>query len=892
MDIKLKSSDAGNPATGGGDYAGTGNGGGEDVMKGEGGREEDRRPGAGIKTGLLAAALLTVLSALIFLAMYPVFRRNAQVFRQDGLQDENFLTRLNVSNYVFYKDIVEKVEQNAYSYSDLYVDMAVTGEYGSAGEYVEGRDWGTEASENYVNEDIDSFMGNIREQINSNLHESQGNVLAETAQLMDYCVIDNKTGELIKNTERGIEAIAGWGDTWGDGGNAGIGNSGETGVLAGDRNSGETGIYAGSGNRGEAGISAGIGNSGETGISAGTGNRGEAGISSGSGAGGRTAAEQVKEGYAYYVMLSFDSVGNLDKVSVKDENSDELLKKVQNVMKNKLTEQWVKNNSSCYYGLEGTVSGYSSADSCVKTVHYRLGTPHDVTFIYAMTEGQKQTMMESGFFNSGWNEWYVYYQSGVQEVFSLMLTAMALVLFVLMRFRWYGLHRPKAAAVPLEIGIMAVPVWFAGFGEWLVWLVEQACTGKMAEMYAGNLSFVPADYYKMLTFLINFVILVLLFGGWAYIVNSFGGVWVLGVKGYLQERSIAVKLAGRVWGQIRKRYDQFKHEVLHVDLGKAANNTVRKVVLVNFLLVGVMCSMWVFGWTALVLYSFVLYFVLKKYVNLIQMQYRKMLEATNSIAEGNLHTVFDEDLGIFESYKEELYRIQEGFRRAVDEEVKSQRLKTELITNVSHDLKTPLTAITTYIDLLKEENITKGQREEYLKVLEKKSLRLKTLIEDLFEVSKANSRNVTVNLVDVDICNLMRQVYLEYEDQVEEANLVFRFRMPQEKVVLKLDSQKTYRIFENLYTNIIKYAMTGTRVYVDLAQGEKGVRIELKNMSAMELHVEPAELTERFVRGDSSRNTEGSGLGLAIAKSFVEIQGGKMDVMVDGDLFKVILYLA
>ena len=174
-------------------------------------------------------------------------------------------------------------------------------------------------------------------------------------------------------------------------------------------------------------------------------------------------------------------------------------------------------------------------------------------------------------------------------------------------------------------------------------------------------------------------------------------------------------------------------------------------------------------------------------------------------------------------------------------------------------------------------------------MLEKKSLLLKRLIEDLFEVSKANSRNVTVNLVDVDIVNLIRQVYLEYEDKVEDANLIVRFRMPEAKVILKLDSEKTYRIFENLYSNIIKYAMTGTRVYVDLEKKDGFVIIGLRNMSAAELHVVPEELTERFVRGDSSRNTEGSGLGLAIAKSFTEIQGGKMEVVVDGDLFKIIL---
>ena len=179
---------------------------------------------------------------------------------------------------------------------------------------------------------------------------------------------------------------------------------------------------------------------------------------------------------------------------------------------------------------------------------------------------------------------------------------------------------------------------------------------------------------------------------------------------------------------------------------------------------------------------------------------------------------------------------------------------------------------------------TFGLREEELIGID-----LKRLIEDLFEVSKASSRNVTVNLMEVDICNLMRQVYLEYEDKIEDANLIFRFRMPEEKVVLRLDSEKTYRIFENLYSNIIKYAMPGSRVYVDLDNQDKRVVIGLRNMSAVELRVHPEELTERFVRGDSSRNTEGSGLGLAIAKSFTEIQGGKMEIVVDGDLFKIVL---
>ena len=214
-------------------------------------------------------------------------------------------------------------------------------------------------------------------------------------------------------------------------------------------------------------------------------------------------------------------------------------------------------------------------------------------------------------------------------------------------------------------------------------------------------------------------------------------------------------------------------------------------------------------------------------------------------------------------------------------------MKTELITNVSHELKTPLTAITTYVELLEDESISPQQRKEYLLVLKKKSQRLKFLIEDLFEVSKASSGNIILNPVDVDICNLMRQVYLEYEDRVEEAELIFRFHLPEEKVILKLDSQKTYRVFENLYINIIKYAMPHTRVYVSAEKTQTGIHIEMKNMSATELDIAPEELTERFVRGDSSRNTEGSGLGLAIARSFVELQGGRLKVEIDGDLFKV-----
>ena len=216
-------------------------------------------------------------------------------------------------------------------------------------------------------------------------------------------------------------------------------------------------------------------------------------------------------------------------------------------------------------------------------------------------------------------------------------------------------------------------------------------------------------------------------------------------------------------------------------------------------------------------------------------------------------------------------------------------MKTYLISNVSHDLKTPLTAITTYVELLKKPDITPEERADYIDTLERKAFRLKVLIEDLFEVSKAQSANVSLDLMEVDLVNLIRQVAVEHREKLAEEGLELRWKVPEGKVSLELDAQKTYRVFENLFVNLEKYAMPNSRVYVEIAETDDEVRTVIKNMSATELNVAPEELTERFVRGDASRNTEGSGLGLAIARSFTELQKGTFAVDVDGDLFKVTL---
>lgn len=279
------------------------------------------------------------------------------------------------------------------------------------------------------------------------------------------------------------------------------------------------------------------------------------------------------------------------------------------------------------------------------------------------------------------------------------------------------------------------------------------------------------------------------------------------------------------------------------------------------------------------------FFAVKTYLHDRTKEYEKLLQAIAALTKDNFEEECKGSFGVFEPVKDELLHLREQVKKAVEAEVKSERMKAELITNVSHDLKTPLTAITTYVELLKKEDITVEERASYIETLEKKSACMKVLIEDLFDLSKANSNDVSLDISQVDVVNLMKQVVVEHNEGYEKRGLQLIWNIPEEKVEASLDNQKTYRIFENLFLNIEKYAMKNSRVYIDICM-DKHVEIILRNMSEEPLHISGEQLTERFVRGDQSRNTEGSGLGLAIAKSFTEVQGGHFEVTVDGDLFK------
>lgn len=354
---------------------------------------------------------------------------------------------------------------------------------------------------------------------------------------------------------------------------------------------------------------------------------------------------------------------------------------------------------------------------------------------------------------------------------------------------------------------------------------------------------------------------------------------------YLKNRFLFVAIIKWMLSPFKKLY----FYIIGIDFKNKMTKLIILVLGINFIIVSILCCLQYLGIIGTIIYSVILFVLLNKVSKKTKQQYESILKATDQMAKGDLKIELQDDLGMFKPVGDSLEQIQQGFSTALEEEAKSQQMKTELITNVSHDLKTPLTAIITYLDLLKNPDISEENRKIYIETLDQKTQRLKVLIEDLFQVSKAQTGDIAMDFMDLDVVSLMKQVRLEMEDQIVDSGLLFRWNLPEEKVILNLDGQKTYRVFTNLINNILKYSLPGSRVFIDIAQGTDDVKILFRNISRSELDFDVERLTDRFVRGDASRNTEGSGLGLAIAKSFVELQKGEFKIEVDGDLFKVII---
>lgn len=553
-------------------------------------------------------------------------------------------------------------------------------------------------------------------------------------------------------------------------------------------------------------------------------------------------SEEDLEDYNLSLVLNYGSQGEPDASIIASVDEAQISRKLRQILREN-EERETENSLNMQEYLD---------DGLIK--------PRDQTFYFAMTEENLQACVESMSLPSAD---MTYPPSAVAMLlFFSALTVVAALLLPMFRTLCTG--EEKIFQMPLEVTAIV---------SFLVITVILAESGWMFQRNRGY-----ADVIDFGSWFLFFAVIY-------WLVSCLRQVYILGPERFVKERT----LLGPSWKQIRRTVTgtcrKWYDSITEIDLTDSGNRIIIKIVGINFLILALISMLWLYGIIVLILYSAVLFILMRKFYRDLRVKYARLLETANSIAEGDLHTEITEDLGIFNPIRSEIEKIQDGFRKAVEEEVKSQRMKTELITNVSHDLKTPLTAIITYVDLLKSEKDPVKQQ-EYIQVLEKKSLRLKVLIQDLFDISKANSEDVKLDLVDVDLVDLFKQVKLEQEEKFREKNLDFRCSYPNEKLIVKLDSEKTCRIFENLLVNIGKYALAGTRVYVEIGKEEKTAVVRMKNVSAAELHVAPEELTERFVRGDTSRNTEGSGLGLAIVKSFTELQNGEFRIETEADLFK------
>lgn len=583
------------------------------------------------------------------------------------------------------------------------------------------------------------------------------------------------------------------------------------------------------------------------------------------------------EEYAVWFQMTYDAAGNVMVNEVKDSDISGLIKTLYDSARRGVYDAYIKEQDTIENFVDYLDSYWINQ---VESLVHNYGGPRSCTVIYGIKQSQWEQLIAE---NRSYNQLWRIYRQYESDALGFVFLTISAILFAGGFF--YG--NPRKKEKQLQRRFYRAPAEAAVLGS-VMYLGIYSLVIKWAALLYRNHNphyyLRTADWWTwedILYYCGNLLLMAGLFLAAWYFGCCIGEVRSLGIRGYLRRRM----MISRIWNWCKERIKRYYQTLINLDITKDTRKQVIRLLLINAVVVLLFCTMWIAGWFGVIIYTLLLYFVIKKYISDLQKKYSILLRATNEIANGNLEVKIEENLGIFEPFKPQIYRIEAGFQKAVEEEVKSQRMKTELITNVSHDLKTPLTAIITYVNLLKEDNVTEEQRKQYLQILDQKSLRLKALIEDLFEVSKANSKNITLNLVDVDLVNLLRQVEFKQEDRLAGKHLTVRMRLPEEKIMVRLDSQKAYRIYENLFGNIVKYAMEGTRIYVDLACTEGEVTVKLKNITEQEITVSAEELTERFVRGDASRNTEGSGLGLAIVRSFTELMGGRFSVTVDGDLF-------
>lgn len=550
--------------------------------------------------------------------------------------------------------------------------------------------------------------------------------------------------------------------------------------------------------------------------------------------------------YQWYFSVTYDHNGNRTYIQ-------------SNGYPTESENQYLNEHREFFYGLRQEVVSETAQEELSTT---EISSIKNQTFIYAIpislvTNGGNDIISRYVEEHQHLNWDNMVYVNGI-----FLLIGLLGPIGLLLKFK----SLKKILTIPLEIFLALFPAFLVFLGFMSEKFVHVICNQDIFLLIQS----VPAVFGLNIAWWALQFFLSLLIAWWVRYVFHLGPIH------YLKEHSLIVRFVN--WFVIKIKFYFIS------DL------TDSKVIKLLILLgINALLLILFFGANPFltILYSLCLLLISKYTLKKIKTNYLDLLKVTHQMAQGNLEVDINKDLGIFNSIKDELKQIKNGFSNAILEETKSQKMKTELISNVSHDLKTPLTSIISYIDLLKNEELTLEQKTEYIQILDRNSLRLKHLIEDLFEVSKANSGDISLNVEEVDIIELLTQTEFELQDQIEKSGLSFKKAFVAEKIMLYLDSQKTYRIFENLYVNAIKYSLLNSRVYITAAIVDNAVEISFRNTAASEIDFDPNDIVERFARGDRSRNSEGSGLGLAISKSFTELQNGTFDIYTDEDIFKV-----
>ncbi|MGL4912882.1 MAG: HAMP domain-containing sensor histidine kinase, partial [Romboutsia sp.] len=447
---------------------------------------------------------------------------------------------------------------------------------------------------------------------------------------------------------------------------------------------------------------------------------------------------------------------------------------------------------------------------------------------------------------------------------SLIISIVALVLYILNKANLFKKENSLYNKIPLEfhLGIMALGVF------------DLTLNNKYDQIYYY--------YGYQISFIIKFIFLLELF----MLIHNFR---TLNDKKDIIKSSLIIKC-----------FENVKYMIISFKKYRKNTPLITRIIIIGVLsIISIGLVMlflyrsWYWGGrlTAIVsvLLPSILIFIIVTYVIKSLIYLNKIMEGAQQIKNGKVdYKIEIKGNDNFTSLAEDINNISEWLDKAIDEKLKSERMKSELITNVSHDLKTPLTAIINYVGLIKkEENIQPEYINDYVNILDNKSKRLKVLIDDLFEASKASSGNISLNIEKLDLNQLLKQSIGENEEKLLNAKLNLKTNLPKQPVHINCDGKRMYRVFENLLSNISKYSLENTRVYIEIKEIDDNVHVYMKNISAYELNFEVDEITERFKRGDLSRNTEGSGLGLAIAKDLVQLQNGSFDIQIDADLFKV-----